>query len=68
MPCTVCLDGRGFTARPCPGCRGQQPLGDALASVWDLPKGHIVTAEDRARRPMVQWVNGQLHLRRKRGR
>lgn len=46
--CPVCLDFRGFFARPCPSCGQQQPLDEAHARLFRLPVGHLVQPEHLA--------------------
>lgn len=39
--CGICKDGKGFYARPCPGCENQKPLDWAHSLVYDLPEGSL---------------------------
>ena len=45
-PCAVCLDSKGFTVRPCPGCGHQKRLSPERALLYRLPFDHLVQPGD----------------------
>lgn len=37
--CKICIDSRGFWARPCPSCLSQKPLDSGHAALYGEPVG-----------------------------
>jgi hypothetical protein len=61
--CEVCLDGKGFAARPCPGC-GRQKRTDAAGQPITEPEYGTMADHRYLQKQMRQgrhrWVEGHL--------